>query len=138
MPSGIVRRRKGKRLAAVTTAAMAFMAIPVYLTDEPAEERVEHLTGVLETMIEEHEEAAEVAMVLLNLVGLSYLVALLFQYRSGSRPPLPLPFCSRRLHLWPWPGLATTVGRSGTQSYASRSNRTSKAREISIMKTAPF
>ena len=39
------------------------LSVAVYLTGEPAEETVEHLAGVSETMIESHEEAALVAMV---------------------------------------------------------------------------
>lgn len=90
---GIVRDDKSIRaVSAVIVVAMAVMAVPVYLTGEPAEERVEHLAGVSEAMIEEHEEAAGVAIVLLAVAGLASLAALLLQYRSGSKISFALAF----------------------------------------------
>lgn len=90
---GILRHDKStKAVAAVIVLAMAVMIIPVYLTGEPAEERVEHLAGVSEAMIEEHEEAAEVAIVVMAMAGLASLVALLLQYRTASKVPFSLAF----------------------------------------------
>ena len=90
---GIVRHDKTIRaVAAVIVMAMAVMAIPVYLTGEPAEERVEHIAGVSEAMIEEHQEAAELAIVVMAVAGLSSLIALLLQYRSGSKVPFAIAF----------------------------------------------
>jgi hypothetical protein len=37
----------------------AVVALPVYLTGEPAEEVVEHLPGVAESFIESHEEMTQ-------------------------------------------------------------------------------
>lgn len=88
---GMVRHDKTIRaVAAVIVMAMAVMAIPVYLTGEPAEERVEHLAGVSEAMIEEHEEAAELAIAIMTVAGLASLLALLLQYRSGSKVPFAI------------------------------------------------
>ncbi|WP_161888277.1 hypothetical protein [Pontibacter russatus] len=81
-----------KAIAAAIVMAMAVMAVPVYLTGEPAEERVEHLAGVSEAMIEEHEEEAEVAIMVMALAALATLIALLLQYRSGSKIPFVLAF----------------------------------------------
>lgn len=55
--------------------AVAAMALPVYLTGEPAEEVVEHLPGVAESFIESHEDAAKISLILTLLAGLSGLVA---------------------------------------------------------------
>lgn len=90
---GMIRHDKTIRaVAAVIVMAMAVMAIPVYLTGEPAEERVEHVSGVSEAMIEEHQEAAELAIVVMAVAGLSSLLALLLQYRSGSKIPFAIAF----------------------------------------------
>ena len=59
-------------------AIMAIIAIPVFLTGEPAEEAVEKLPGVLESIIKEHEEAAEKAFWVMMALGLIALIALAF------------------------------------------------------------
>ena len=67
---------------------IALLAIPVYLTGEPAEEIVEHLPGVNEASIEQHEEAALVAFVGILIVGAAALVSLVLFGRSK-----PVPNC---------------------------------------------
>ena len=54
------------------------IAIPVYLTGEPAEETVEHLPGVLESIIEEHEEFAKFGLISAIVSGIAALVSLAF------------------------------------------------------------
>ncbi len=51
-----------QKVALITFIAMAILTIPVFLTGEEAEETVEHISGVSETIIEEHEELAEKAI----------------------------------------------------------------------------
>ena len=67
-----------KKAALWTWAAMAVIAIPVFLTGEPAEESVEGLAGVSEGLIEAHEDAATVALWLMEALGLLSLVTLVF------------------------------------------------------------
>ena len=55
---------------------MALVAIPVFLTGEPAEESVEKINGVSENMISLHEEAAEIGIWLMGITGIISLVAL--------------------------------------------------------------
>lgn len=63
---------------------MALIAIPVFLTGEPAEESVEELAGVSERMIHEHEEAAELAIWMMEALGLlSLLTLLVFKARPA-------------------------------------------------------
>lgn len=63
---------------------MALIAIPVFLTGEPAEESVEELAGVSESMIHEHEEAAELAIWMMEALGLlSLLTLLVFKVRPA-------------------------------------------------------
>lgn len=64
----------------VVTAALA---IPAYLTGEPAEEVVEHLPGVAESIIEQHENAALFALLGAALTGLVALVGLVFARRAA-------------------------------------------------------
>ena len=65
-----------KKVALGTFIFMAILTIPVYLTGEEAEETVEHITGVSETIIENHEELAEVAIVLMGLLGVLSIIGL--------------------------------------------------------------
>lgn len=66
-------------LALVGLVIAALTAIPVFLTGEPAEEAVEHLPGITEVTIEEHEEAAETAIWLIEITGIVALGGLLLR-----------------------------------------------------------
>ncbi len=70
-----------KKAALWIWVVMAVIAIPVFLTGEPAEETVEGLAGVSETMIEQHEEAAQIAIWLMEALGVFSLVALFAGFR---------------------------------------------------------
>ncbi len=65
-----------KKAALWTWAAMAVIAIPVFLTGEPAEEAIEGLPAVSESLIEAHEDAATVAIWLMEALGLLSLLTL--------------------------------------------------------------
>ena len=85
---GMARNQKTiQAVAAVIVMAMTLMAIPVYLTGEPAEERVENVPGISESALEEHEEAAELAIWVMAAAGIASLAALLLQYRNSSKVP---------------------------------------------------
>ena len=58
-----------KKVALVTFVSMAILTIPVFLTGEGAEETVEKIAGVSESLMEEHEELAEKAIWLMGLLG---------------------------------------------------------------------
>ncbi len=78
-----VRRSGELRGAALgMLLASALVAIPVYLTGEGAEERVEHLPGISEAAIERHEDAAGVGFAAVELLGATSLAALLLTRRS--------------------------------------------------------
>jgi len=57
------------KVALVTFILMAILTIPVFLTGEEAEETVEHIAGVSEQLINNHEELAEKAIWLMGLLG---------------------------------------------------------------------
>lgn len=64
-----------KKVALVTFVLMAILTIPVFLTGEEAEETVEHVAGVSEQLIENHEELAEKAIWLMGLLGVLSLIS---------------------------------------------------------------
>lgn len=65
-----------KKVALVTFILMAILTIPVFLTGEEAEETVEHIAGVSEQLIENHEELAEKAIWVMGLLGILSLISL--------------------------------------------------------------
>src|SRR5215208_1632114 len=52
-------------------------AIVSYMTGEPAEEKVENISGISKTLIEQHEEFALIALVPLAILGIMSLIALI-------------------------------------------------------------
>ncbi len=83
---GIVKKNDHtKSIAAVLLAVMALIAIPVFLTGEPAEESVEDITGVSEKMISLHEEAAEIAIWLMGITGIVSLAALALAWKKNKQ-----------------------------------------------------
>ena len=80
-----------KKTALWTWVLMALAAIPVFLTGEPAEESVEELAGVSEALIHEHEEAAELAIWLMEALGaLSLVTLVLGKTKATLSKPLVL------------------------------------------------
>ncbi|KRT65544.1 MAG: hypothetical protein XU11_C0024G0007 [Candidatus Dadabacteria bacterium CSP1-2] len=81
----MVRKNKG-----LITVALAFIilislaTIPVYLTGEPAEEVVEDMPGISEELIEEHEEQAEIAFILVEVAGGLALITLIARRYSDN------------------------------------------------------
>lgn len=67
------------RVALVLLAGMGVAALAVYLTGEPAEEAVEHLAGVSESILETHEEAAAWSMYGALALGAMALAGLVLQ-----------------------------------------------------------
>ncbi len=77
MLAGLWRRSRDLQAAALCTFVVAgVVSIAVFLSGEPAEEVVEHLPGVAEAAIGEHEEAAEVAFGLMLATGVAAGVGL--------------------------------------------------------------
>jgi uncharacterized membrane protein len=73
-----------KKTALVIFILMALLTIPVFLTGEAAEETVEHLAGVSENIIKQHEELAEKAIWLIGLLGFLSLANILLIFRNSS------------------------------------------------------
>ena len=65
------------KTAYVLLVAAGIAAIPVFLTGEGAEEAVENLPGVSESIIESHEDLAKLSMVAISIAGAAALAGLL-------------------------------------------------------------
>lgn len=80
---GIIKKNTQlKFISAFLLACMAIFAVPVFFTGEPAEESVEHITGISEQAIELHEEAAETAIWLMGITGIAALAAMFMAYKK--------------------------------------------------------
>ena len=73
-----------KKVALLTFILMAILTIPVFLTGEAAEETVEHIAGVSEQLIENHEELAEKAIWLMGLLGVMSIINLFAIIKNKS------------------------------------------------------
>ena len=65
------------RIGLVVLVVIAAATWGVKLTGEPAEELVEHMAGVSERLIHDHEEASELATILISVAGVAALTTLL-------------------------------------------------------------
>lgn len=74
-----------QRFSLLIIFGLAAIALPVYLTGEPAEEVIEHLPGVVESFIESHEDTALVSLVLTLVTGAAAFLALFFQKAESKR-----------------------------------------------------
>jgi hypothetical protein len=75
---GVIRRSdEVKTLGLAALVVTALVAIPVYLTGEPAEEIVENLPGVSKNLIELHEDSAKVSLIFAMIAGGLAIVSLI-------------------------------------------------------------
>ncbi len=65
----------------------AIAVLPVYFTGEGTEELIENLPGVQEGMIEEHEDAAALTLIILIITGVAALASLLFSKKKRLAVP---------------------------------------------------
>lgn len=79
------RSSEAAKISLALFAALAAIAVIVFLTGEPAEEAVEHLPGFSGDITEEHEDMARVATI--AIVGFGALaIAALAYYRKRVLP----------------------------------------------------
>ena len=69
-----------KNLGLAVLVVTGLVAIPVFLTGEPAEETVEGLPGVLEAAIEQHEDFAKIGLTAAIIGGVAALVGLIYSW----------------------------------------------------------
>jgi len=72
--------------------SVALLAIPAYLTGEPAREYIDDDSGIPRDIIQEHEETAEVAFVATLVLGLLSLMGLINYRRRRHLSKLFLTF----------------------------------------------
>ena len=96
LPVALIVLLVGDRLRSRAVLAVAFsllalsasFAVPAFLLGEGAEEIVEHLQGVSEEHIEQHEEVAEVSLWLVLSTGILSIGGLIGLAKSFSRQSL--------------------------------------------------
>jgi uncharacterized membrane protein len=66
-------------------------ALPAYFTGDGAEHLVEHLPGVAESLIHQHEEAAEKALTGALVLAVAALVFLIRSWRGSALPRWSVP-----------------------------------------------
>lgn len=76
-----------KKAALILFALVSLVAIPAYVSGEPAEDGVKGLPGISKPIIEKHEEAAAVAFTGIVVLGLLALVGLIRYRRERAIPP---------------------------------------------------
>jgi len=82
---GMVLRNKTAEIIAISTILLAsIFTIPVYLSGEEAEDKVESLQGVSEHELEEHEEHADLSLWLM-LVGGGLALMTLASYKMAPK-----------------------------------------------------
>ena len=75
-----------KKAAFGALVIVALLAMPAYLTGEPAEGMATGLPGVSKAFVEQHEEAATVAFIGVLVIGFCALAGLVF-FRRGKTVP---------------------------------------------------
>ena len=105
----VARLRKSRELERITlffAVIATVLAVPLYLTGEPAEDAAEKLAGVRASLIERHEDAAQWAFGAQVLLGVAALAGLLVFRRSTilpnwfSRPLLAVTVAACGLMAW--------------------------------------
>ncbi len=120
---GMIRKNDSfKILSLYFLAAAALFTIPVFLTGEGTEELVEHLPGVSENAIEEHEEMAKITIWVIALTGLA-AVAGLFLRNNKAIGRILLAACFI-LSLASFGTMAQTAHLGGLIRHAEISNGT--------------
>jgi len=80
---GVVRKSaEVQKISLGVFVLAALVTIPVYLTGEPAEEIVEHMGGISEALIEQHEDSAISALILMEVTGALALLNIFFLGRA--------------------------------------------------------
>jgi uncharacterized membrane protein len=83
----LVRKSDEVKMVSFTLFVLiALMTLAVFFTGQAAEDAVKKLPGVTEASIGRHEEMADVALVLMETLGVAALAGLFFLRRSGAIP----------------------------------------------------
>jgi hypothetical protein len=91
----------------------AFAGLAAYFTGEPAEHAVEKISGIDRQMIHAHEEAAELATVILGIYGIFALGALFHLRKYAAEFPRRLVTLALAIALVPAGAMARTANQGG-------------------------
>ncbi len=80
----LLHSRETKLAALAIIIFSTLMTIPAYISGEEAEHAVEHYAGVSESSIEEHEEIAETAFILIEISGALALISFLLTQSANK------------------------------------------------------
>ncbi|WP_417363999.1 hypothetical protein [Galbibacter sp.] len=78
----VIKKPQVKNTALGIFIFSALTAIVAFLTGEGAEEIVENLPGISETLIHKHEEFAELFLTMMLILGGTSLITLFLQYKK--------------------------------------------------------
>jgi DMSO reductase anchor subunit len=82
----LLKQRVTEQVALCFVVVLGLLTIPVFLTGEPAEELVEEIPTVSHDLIEEHEESAEFAFIITEVLAAIALVGLALAWKRGEIP----------------------------------------------------
>lgn len=102
------RRSELTKVAMVTFVAVAGLGVLAYLTGEPAEDVIKGVGGLSESAMEQHEEAAFIAMIGAVAVGVYALIGLV----ALRKTPSPAGWFTRSLFV-------LAVGALGAMGWAA-------------------
>lgn len=71
-----------KKLGLLIMVVSSLLTVPTYFSGENSEESVEHLPGVSESIMEEHEDIAKIALGLSSLLGILSLASIFLKDKN--------------------------------------------------------
>lgn len=109
---GLLRKSEEvKRASLLAFIVIAVLTIPTFLAGQAAEDVVEHLPGVSEQLIENHEDAALIGLIATLILGaLSLAVLLLSRLFSGAARRLSILLLVLSLMGGAWLGRTANLG----------------------------
>lgn len=111
LAGGLIFKSKPVQLTGlITFVVTAALAFPVMKTGDEAEHTVEHIAGISEELIEEHEELAETAIWLTSALGILSLAGIILSRREKIYRFLPVLIFVAGIAVFAW---MVRVGNSG-------------------------
>ena len=109
---GLLRKSdEVKKASLLAFVVIALLTIPAFLAGKAAEDVVEHLPGVSEQLIENHEGAALIGLIATLILGAVSLVGLLLMRRiSGVARWLPIVLLVLSVGVGGWLGRTANLG----------------------------
>ena len=82
---GVLRKNVAVRTVGLSLyAVMALAVLPTYFSGEGAEERVENIAGISHDVIHEHEESAELSLIMMLVAAAVALATVVAQWKGMS------------------------------------------------------